>query len=839
MSFGRKFRYYKDTNLQFMAAAIQKRFFRAVKSKVIIGFLLACCALLLAWGISKFAFTRMLNTVEEISAPNDRLRIVNDLSHKIARLDQLQRDEAFNKQGNYNFLRESRRLRSSLDTLRVLYAGDSIQLKRIKSIKSLLGQRDKQFIAYLKVRETLVNTKSFSNEVQKLNELVATRARQTDSAVLTTETTTSTTTVAPEEEQKSRGFLSKLFGKKKSDIYKIINEEFKVKRDTLNAKAEDSIMKSMTGSLKNIENEQRQKSRKFLKREADLSTASNALTNQILQILREVEGEAVAQVDLNGIQAKEVVNDGITQITVIIITFFFLTIILLYLILTDITRSNKYRKALEEAKDLAEYHGKAKQRFLSNMSHEIRTPLQSILGYAELIAQQDQPKKKDVDAIYQSSIHLLQIVNEVLDYNRIISGEFSFNNQAFDIKRIIEEVTSVIRPLAAQKSLTLITNLNLSDVAFVRGDAFRLKQILFNLLGNAVKFTLKGEITLAVTCKKQEGNLHFNFTIKDTGIGFDERDISRIFNEFEQIESAEKYVLNQTGTGLGLAIVKALIDGQGGRIHVKSKTGIGTTFNLYLTYQESREAIIDPLDLEHYAIVNPGMVWVIDDDRLILELCGLIFEKNKIPYKIFNQVADILREEADAQLKYVLVDMRLPEMTGLELCHILRKKLPASVKFYAITAQVLPDEREMVLSEGFDGLILKPFRAADLLSIFEKRALVNEPPEFDFSSIEKMTFGDQQMLEKILVRFKQDCIDDSEALKCHLEEKDQDKSRLIVHRLAGRTAQMGAKTLAQALRQLEIEIAENGLNQEREDAVRNQLKKLDALIVVMGELEPQ
>ncbi|RYD78305.1 MAG: response regulator [Sphingobacteriales bacterium] len=820
-----------------MAVEIQKRFFRAVKSKVIIGFLFACFALLLAWGISKFAFTRMLNTVEEISAPNDRLRIVNDLSHKIARLDQLQRDEAFNRQGNSNFLRESRKLRSSLDTLRKLYAGDSLQLARIKSIKNLLIERDKQFVSYLQVRETLVNTKSFSNEVQKLNELVATRARQTDSAVLTTETTTSTTTVAPDGEEKSRGFLSKLFGKKKADVYKIINEEFKVKRDTLNARAEDSIMKSMTGSLKNIELEQRQKSQKFLKREADLSNASNALTNQILQILREVEGQAVAQVDLNGIQAKEVVNDGITQITVIIIAFFLLTVILLYLILTDITKSNRYRKELEQAKDEAEYHGKAKQRFLSNMSHEIRTPLQSILGYAELISQEDNPKKKDIDAIYQSSIHLLQIVNEVLDYNRIISGEFSFNNQVFDVRKVLDEVTSVVRPLAEQKSLNLVTDLDLGDVEFVRGDAFRLKQILFNLLGNAVKFTLKGEINLRVSCKKQLDNLHFHFTINDTGIGFEEKDISRIFNEFEQIESPDRYVLNQTGTGLGLPIVKSLIEAQGGRIHVKSKVGAGTTFNIYLTYQETSERINDALDLDNYTIVNSGTVWIIDDDKLILDLCGSIFQKNKIPFTSFSQVADILHSEPEKNLKYVLVDMRLPEMTGLELCHLLKKKLPADVKFYAITAQVLPEEREMVLSEGFDGLIMKPFRANDLLSIFDKTELLTGQPEFDFSSLEKMTFGDREMLEKILNRFKQDCIDDAEELKSHLEDNNQDKSRLIVHRLAGRTAQMGSRTLAHEFRTLEIEIAKIGLQPGIVAEVLEQLKKLESLIKLMAEME--
>ena len=820
-----------------MAVEIQKRFFRAVKSKVIIGFLFACFALVLAWGISKFAFTRMLNTVEEISAPNDRLRIVNDMSHKIARLDQLQRDEAFNKQGNSSFLKESRKLRLSLDTLRRLYKGDSLQLARIKSIRNLLVERDKQFLSYLQVRETLVNTKSFSDEVKKLNVLVATRSRQTDSAVLTTETTTSTTTVAPDNEEKSRGFLSKLFGKKKADVYKIINEEFKVKRDTLNARVEDSLMKSMTGSLKNIEVEQRQKSQKFLKREADLSNASNALTNQILQILREVEGQAVAQVDFNGVQAKEVVNDGITQITTIIIAFFLLTVILLYLILTDITKSNRYRKELEMAKDEAEYHGKAKQRFLSNMSHEIRTPLQSILGYAELIAQQDNPKKKDINAIYQSSIHLLQIVNEVLDYNRIISGEFSFNNQVFDIRKILEEVTSVVRPLAEQKSLLLVTDFDLDDVEFIKGDAFRLKQILFNLLGNAVKFTLRGEINLRVSCKKQIDNLHFNFTIQDTGIGFEEKDMSRIFNEFEQIESPEQYVLNQTGTGLGLPIVKSLIEAQCGRIHVKSKPGKGTTFNVYLTYQQTNEKVTDALDLEHYAIVNPGTVWVIDDDKLILDLCGLIFEKNEIPYRSFNEVADILRQEPDENLKYVLVDMRLPEMTGLELRHLLKKKLPADVKFYAITAQVLPEEREVVLSEGFDGLIMKPFRAADLLSIFDKTEILTEQPEFDFSSIEKMTFGDQKMLEKILTRFRQDCVDDAAELEIYLKENNQDKSRLIVHRLAGRTAQMGSKTLAQSFRLLELEIAEEGLSTTIKTEVVIQLKKLNALIKMMEEME--
>ena len=355
-------------------------------------------------------------------------------------------------------------------------------------------------------------------------------------------------------------------------------------------------------------------------------------------------------------------------------------------------------------------------------------------------------------------------------------------------------------------------------------------------MGNAVKFTLKGEIKLAVSYKKQGNDLHFHFTIQDTGIGFEEKDQAKIFNEFEQIESPEKYIINQAGTGLGLPIVKSLIETQGGRIYVKSKPGIGTTFNIYLKYEHTTERVYNELDLENYTIVNPGTVWVIDDDKLILELCGIIFQRNKIPFRSFTQVADILHAKPEDDLKYVLIDMRMPEMTGFELCHLLRKKLPASVKFYAITAQVLPEEREMVLSDGFDGLIMKPFRAVDILSIFEKTAILAEQPELDFSSIEKMTFGDQQLFEKILNRFKQDSIDDAIELKQYLKKNDKDNSRLIVHRLAGRTGQLGAKTLANAFRLLEIEIDGKGLTDSIKAEVAMQIKKLEGLIAVMEEM---
>jgi len=815
-----------------MASISQHRFLQATKGKIILGFLLAFLVLLMVWGLNQVAFKKILTTVDDISAPNDRLRTVTNLTHQLASLDQTQKDLALKKPGNLsNFYKESKKIKLGLDTLKNLYSNDSSQLKRLQSIQNLLGVRDKQFVEYLKVREGLVNNKSFSEQVDKLNEMVGSRLRNADSAVLTTKTTTSTTTVAPEDEEKSRGFFNRLFGKKKSEVYKIINEELEIKRDTLQGASEDSIIRSMEGSLQNIAIEQQVKSQRFIKREAVLAEANTKLTQQMLNILKEVESEVVEQISQNGTEAKALVNQEIKQIGYILIAFFVFTGVLLYFILTDISRSNTYRRELELAKDEAEYHGKAKQRFLSNMSHEIRTPLQSILGYAEVVKQQENANKKDLDAIYQSSVHLLQIVNEVLDYNRIVSGELSLEVTRFNIRKLLEEVFDAMHPLAEKKGLLLVKDFDLENLSYIEGDAFRLKQVLFNLIGNAVKFTLKGEVVFSVSCKQQGDDLYFNFVIKDTGIGFSEDNIEKIFNEFEQVDFPEKNQINQTGSGLGLSIVKSLIESQGGRINVSSKEGVGTTFTFHLKYKIA-ENLETELDTKTVAeINNEGKVWVIDDDRLILDLCGMIFTSQAINYQAFGNADEVLAMPIDTDLKYVLIDMRLPGISGVELCQQLRTKLAKDVKFYAITAQVLPDEREGVLKAGFDGLIMKPFRAEDLLSIFDRKPISSTNATFDLSALHKMTGGNEELMARILNRFKTDSANDIFELKEALTKGDDAKTSLIVHRFAGRIGQIGAKDLGLAFRQMEQNIADTDAITEAQKAeIQSLIIRLERLV---------
>jgi len=812
----------------------EKGFFRAIKGKVIIALLLACAALFMAWAVSKVAFTEMLSTVENISAPNERLRIVSALSRKISGMNEVQRKVAFTDPGNYKgIFKESKQLRLVLDTLQSLYKEDSIQLKRITSIYELLAIRDQQFINYLKGREKLVSNKLFSNQVKKLNELVSKKEPVSDSTIVTSTKKTSTTTIFPSEElEKSRGFLSKLFGKKRPDLpavqpYKIVNEE-NIKRDTIALSNQAKIVEGLEQTLKKFEREQRIKSNQFVNRETELADANGLLINQMVNVLRKVESEAVSQIELNSSQAKKVVHNGINRISIIMLVFFLLTILLLYLILTDITKSNRYRKELELARDEAEYHGKAKQRFLSNMSHEIRTPLQSIIGFSEIISKQVLPKHKDVEAIHHSAEHLLQIVNEVLDYNRISSGKFSFNNQIFDIRKLLEEVISVMQPQADKKNLSLKPDFQLDYLGEIEGDPFRLKQILFNLLSNAIKFTEDGEVVLSAHFKRQNDLLHFTFMVKDTGLGFSEEDAQHIFNEFEQVNLPDKEQINQTGTGLGLAIVKSLVENQGGRIYVKSKVDEGSAFTFYLSFKYVSKAVVKAeSQKEDLSFLTTNNVWIIDDDQLILDLCSLIFKKHHVKHTCFNRPSDLLNAVWHDDVKYVFMDIRMPEMSGTALCKLLRKKVSKDVKIFAITAQVLPEERNLLLSHGFDGLIMKPFREYEVLSVLKEVT-------YDPKGIEKMTFGDKEQMSKILDRFSIDSNDDAEALIRSFAEEDHDQTILLLHRLAGRIAQIGSSKLASEFRSMEVEMHQ--VDKPSEDQIacmRLLIKNLKNLLMVI------
>jgi len=811
-----------------------------MKRKVIIAFGVGLLALILAWAVSKIAFKEMLATVQSISTPDEKLKIVNDLFRDITKLDQLQRSQAFQrKPGSYKvFLKESDSLRATMDSLRRIYANDAIQVKRIDKMKSLLRERDRLFMSYIKVREGLVNGRDFANQLSSLSGLIDKSSSEIDSTIVTTEQKFSTTRVAEQDDSRKnrdRGIFNRIFGRKKNDKNpEMVKEEVSITVDTLARANSDSVIHAMEKAVERIARRQKQRRVSFINREIELSNAGNILINQMLIILQQVEKEVIRQVDLNNSKATAVVNRSARSIELIMLAFILITALLAYLILTDISRSNTYREELEMAKDEAEYHGMAKQRFLSSMSHEIRTPLQSIIGYAEQIKDNDKPAKEDINAIYQSSIHLLHIVNEVLDYSRIVSGRFKFTRSTFSIWRLLDEVMTIMRPQAERKSLNLVLYNNITDTDLITGDPFRLKQILINLLGNAIKFTEKGEVSLTVNNKNVKRRSYFTFAVKDTGVGISEEDLSNIFEEFEQADATAAN--NANGTGLGLSIVKALAEGQGGRVEAESEPGKGSCFTVKLRYAIRKEPVKSLEPKSVFVKQFRGQVWIVDDDQFILQLCSSVFNKNGIVHSSFTLPRDVLAQQPPDDLKVVFMDMRMPQMNGAELCKLLREKIPSYVKIYALTAQALPEERSSILSHGFDGLLMKPFMESELLGMLLNGQTVSGKREehgnasIDLSALEKMAYGDKELIKKIIQRFEDDTSADLGQLKKAMEEDEISEVSLLLHRIAGRTAQIGAKDLAAKFRAEEIIIHNsNALLREQKKRIYLYARELNEL----------
>jgi len=806
-------------------------FTSSVKGKVLLGFFIAALALGASWFISNLAFKDMQNKLEVLSMPNDRLRLINKVFKSILQLDHLQntrtvggKDSEDNKE---QFIHQSRELMATLDSLNDLNIDDPQQIMRIDSMKHILRKREEIYGNYVKVRSKLVSNQALSDEVKSISGLIKTNKLKPDSTVVKTEkriTTTTTTTAYPQSdsfkkaEEEKKGFLGRMFNSKKSkkEIPRpaptptIVKQEVNVIVDTLTVAPKDSTIEEVGKAVNAIEKSQKIRTTSFVDREQELAVAGNTLVRQLLSLMQKVESDAVNHSEQSNQQSQSMIRANIRRLEWVMVGFFFLTAFLAYLIFTDITKSNKYRNELEEAKDEAEYHGLAKQRFLSNMSHEIRTPLQSIIGYTEALKKDEKPNAQNLNNLHSASEHLLYLVNEVLDYSRIISDQFTFEERTFDIAPLLHEVVQMLRPTAIQKGLLLSLDNKLSDSLFLKGDPFRLRQILYNLLTNAIKFTEKGEVILRASGMEQEGRITLDLQVSDTGIGLSPEQAQRVFNQFEQADPSisRRY----GGTGLGLSIVKSLVEAMNGNIHIKSNLGKGTTFFVKVILETAETPLVPLEEIKEKTYKIAGKVWLIDDDAFILKWCSSVLAMNGIEYACFSSAEDALKHPWDDAVKFVLTDMRMPGINGAELCQRLRKVASLEVKFYVLTAQALPEERSKLLNMGFDGILMKPFHSNELLELLEKNSVqrrIEVKSELDFSTLNDMTFGDEALLREILEQFVKDSRNDIAALQVFLDKSDIQGMHELMHRLAGRSGQMGAKELSARFRFYEIAIREN------------------------------
>lgn len=397
-------------------------------------------------------------------------------------------------------------------------------------------------------------------------------------------------------------------------------------------------------------------------------------------------------------------------------------------LLINIDEIKMKEKALVQSKKAAEQGAEAKSNFLANMSHELRTPLNGVIGMTDLMMSTnlDEEQKEYAETVKTSGETLLTIINDVLDYSKLEAGRLKIAEIPFDLKKSIYSVLDILRPAALDKDLDLMIEIDSRIPEKVVGDQSRIKQIMFNLIGNAIKFTQKGYIKVSAKIVRDhmKGNgadltTDIRFEVEDTGIGISEADLPFIFEKFTQVD--DTFSRSYGGTGLGLAISRELISIMGGKLEVSSMVKQGSSFHFILPYG-LEDDIINPFnDHNETKEYDTKSVLLVEDNDINQNVLGRLLEKLNCHVTIVDNGELAIETVRQQMFDLIFMDCQMPGMDGLQATKIIRKELNIDyIPIIALTGHAMPGDRDRFIKAGMDDYLCKPVKSSDLKSMISK-----------------------------------------------------------------------------------------------------------------------
>ena len=388
----------------------------------------------------------------------------------------------------------------------------------------------------------------------------------------------------------------------------------------------------------------------------------------------------------------------------------------------------RHEQQLRQATLEADAANRAKSLLLANMSHEIRTPMTGVIGFTNLLAATplNAEQMDYVEQIRGSGEALLTLINDILDFSKISAGKLVLESRALDLRKTLEQAAGLLAMQAAEKHLRLSVAIDPSTPRTIMGDVVRLRQILVNLLGNAVKFTDRGEVSVAVSAHPcGDGRFEIRFVVRDTGPGIPAEHQARIFDSFNQVDASisRKY----GGTGLGLSISKSLAEQMGGAMGLESVLGKGSTFHFTIQAVAVAQDSLAPTHRMGLAEVRAGdlpqmRMMVVDDNAVNRKLLAMTLERLGIRAALATNGAEALENLSHTSYDVILMDVQMPVMDGLEATRRIRRDYPSNAqpRIVAMTAGAFPEDRAHCLEAGMDDYLSKPVSIDDLVQTLRR-----------------------------------------------------------------------------------------------------------------------
>ena len=796
----------------------------STSSKIVFGYIVLV-------GLLMGAFTYTIQQMNLLTTPsnlNEQLDHRRHITHRIISqlydaeiIGQTLRTGKLNEY--YHYLKAMKEVNASIDTLEIILT-DTLQQARLDTVRSLL--RHKQWNMYA-VLEAMRNTPTDQIYQEQLDSLIA----QQDSLLSTPHIRRKVITHHNSYtiHHKKKGFFKRLadvFAPGKGDstqVSNVIQEEY---TDTLDEvyNPVDTISHMITGIQHKVF-QTRQKETEMLNAQINsLRVIGSGLSQRVNQLLENIEQDEQEAARVKLMQEEEIRKEAAETMAKIAIAAFVLVLVFSIVIARDITRNNHYRRELEKAKLYAENLLVAREKLMLTITHDIKAPAGSIIGYIDLLIRlvHDRRQQFYLSNMKSSAQHLLALVTSLLDYHRLEAGKMDLHPVAFSPHELLTDIYHSFLPLAEKKQLQLTFDDKLPESLTLEGDPFRIRQIVENLLSNALKFTATGEITLEA---EYHGN-QFVFRVSDTGCGMTAKEQERIFKEFTRLRSAQ----GQEGFGLGLSITHKLVELLLGKIEIESTPGKGSTFQVSMplpsiaskAVQETTEV---PLTLPETLL----RVLIIDDDRIQMHLTEAMLHNvaEEVKGLKVETVCCEHPEELVAQLQahtfhLLFTDIQMPAMNGFELLKHLRSlSLPQAqfIPVIAITARGDMDENDF-RQKGFAGMLQKPFNQSDLKTVLKAVMFGEEAnPEtarqeiprkelategtYNFSPLTAFSEDDPEAAREILRTFAQETRKNLEKIQVALQAEDMETLCAVAHKMLPTFLMIEARQAIPSLQWLE------------------------------------